>query len=72
MESIAPYLNSIGIREISGLLVFTDGDNNNPNINPLPKIKNNNLLFLINKGGNTSIVRKYGPFKLIDIEHSED
>jgi len=72
MESIAPYLNSIGIREISGLLIFTDGDNNNSNINPLPKIKNNNLLFLINKGGNTNIVRKYGPFKLIDIEHSQD
>lgn len=72
IESITPYLNGIGIKEISGLLVFTDGDNNNPNINPLPKIKNNNLLFLINKGGNTSIVRKYGPFKLVDIEHSQD
>ena len=72
IESIAPYLNSIGIKEISGLLVFTDGDNNNPNIDPFPTIKNNNVLFLINKGGNTSIVRKYGPFILIDIEHSQD
>lgn len=69
IESIKPYLSATGVKEVDGLLVFTDGDNNQPNIT-LPKIKAGNLLFLINKGGNTNIVRKYGKFKLVDIEHT--
>jgi predicted metal-dependent peptidase len=66
LSSIKEYLDKRGIEEIDGLLVFTDGDTeSNPS---LPNFKN--ILFMINKGGNTSIVSKFGPVEIVDIPHS--
>lgn len=66
LSSIKEHLDKRGIEAIDGLLVFTDGDTeSNPT---LPRY--NNILFMINKGGNTSIVSKFGPVEIVDIPHS--
>ena len=71
--SIKPYLDAIGKSEVEGLLVFTDGYNNSPNISPRPQdyVKNSSkILFLINVGGGVDIVKKYGMYYMINIGHT--
>ncbi len=71
--SIKPYLDAAGINEIEGLLVFTDGFNNDPNISPRPQdyVKNPlKILFCINVGGTADIVKRYGMYYMINIGHT--
>jgi predicted metal-dependent peptidase len=66
VSSVTSYLEQLGITEVDGLLVLTDGDTET-NIN-LPDAKN--VLFMINEGGITTKVAPYGTVVMVDIPHA--
>jgi len=54
------------MNRLSGFLVFTDGDTES---NPImPNSKKN--IFLINKGGNSNTVRRFGQVYEIDVDYT--
>ena len=68
LTSVTDYLKQRGISKLKGLLIFTDGGcESNPIIIPAE-----NKLFLINSDyGDPSIVKRFGPYLLVDVEHTE-
>jgi hypothetical protein len=66
LSSVTRHLQQRQMNRLSGFLVFTDGDTeSNPT---LPNSKKN--IFLINKGGRSDIVRRFGQVYEIDVDYT--
>lgn len=66
LSSVTRHLQQRQMNRLSGFLVFTDGDTES---NPImPNSKKN--IFLINKGGNSNTVRRFGQVYEIDVDYT--
>jgi len=66
LSSVTRHLQQRQMNRLSGFLVFTDGDTeSNPT---MPNSKKN--IFLINKGGRSDVVRRFGQFYEIDVDYT--